>query len=123
MSSAPLTETEASFLLALADADAASAPAPADPSDLARAAGVNLAAAHEGLYGLRVRGLVDAEALTLTEAGRSATRVLQSPEHAAQVLAGRVLKLDERHRDAEAARLAAIMSPVLARSLVAWVAE
>jgi len=105
-SATPLTEAEASLLLALLDMPDGDAPSgPEDPVTLER---------------LRARGLVAPDAHAVTDAGRAAATVLRSPDQAAGVLADRILKLDADDRDAVAERLAAIMSPVLARSLAAW---
>jgi len=113
-----LTEGEARYLLALRDLNR-EGPPPSQAA-VARRVGVSHPTALEMIRRLRALDLVDTDALTLTPRGTSAALVLSSRRHAAHVLAHEVLGLSDEQAEAEAEQLATILSPVLARRLVAW---
>jgi Mn-dependent DtxR family transcriptional regulator len=113
-----LTAGEARYLLALRDLDQEGEP----PSQavLARALEVAQPTALEMVRRLRALGLIEDDSLALTGNGTSAALVLASRRRAALVLAHDVLGMDGAQAAEEAGRLAANVSPVLGRRLIAW---
>jgi Mn-dependent DtxR family transcriptional regulator len=72
---------------------------------------------------LRRIDLVAPDELALTVRGTSAALVLAARRNAAEVLARDILGIDDARARAEAERLTASLSPLLARRLVAWSAH
>ncbi len=114
---ADVSAREAGYLLALHDLGRGEA-APTQAA-LARSMGVSAPSALEMVRRLRALGLLEPGGLALTHEGTSAALVLASHRHAAHLLTHDLLGLDEHGADAEAARLAPSISPLLTRRLMA----
>ena len=112
---ADLSAVEARYLLAILDLErAAGAPTQAE---VARSVGVSAPTALEMIRRLRVLGFVAPGTVSLTHAGQSAALVLSSRRAAAHTLVHDLLGVDDEQSRAEAAHLAAAVSPALGRRL------
>jgi Mn-dependent DtxR family transcriptional regulator len=113
-----LTPGEARHLLALHDLTRAGERL--TQAAIARRLDVSAPTVLEMLRRLRALDLVEPDALALTARGTSAALVLAARRRAAEVLARDILGIDDARARAEAERLTASLSPLMARRLVAW---
>ena len=113
-----LTPGEARHLLALNDLTRGQEAV--TQAAVARRLGVSAPTVLEMIRRLRQIDLVEPDSLSLTGRGTSAALVLAARRHAAEILVREILGVDEAHARAEADRLTASLSPLLARKLVAF---
>jgi Mn-dependent DtxR family transcriptional regulator len=92
-------------------------------SEIARRVGVSAPTAHEMIQRLREVGLVEKDAIRLTQAGTSAALVVRSRLRAAMRLAQEVLALDGEAAREAAEHLAVSAPRTLGRGLVTWDAK
>jgi Mn-dependent DtxR family transcriptional regulator len=114
---AEVSSREAGYLLALHALERTAAQA--TQVALARAMNVSAPSALEMIRRLRALGLVEPDRLAPTNGGTSAALLLASRRHAAQLLTHDILGIDTDDAEPEVERLAANLSPALARRLLA----